>query len=84
MLTGKHPLAMGGNSATLTGRSVFLGGTGLAGGIITSSYVYDRISVYHTIDGKDEPTSMYSRFVPSGGANFPPWERGMNLFPVAV
>ena len=37
-LTGKHPFARGFISATGISRSVGLGGTGLAGGTITSSY----------------------------------------------
>jgi hypothetical protein len=40
ILTGKQPRASGGSSVILTGRSDILGGTGLLGGIVTSSNVY--------------------------------------------
>lgn len=38
-LTGKQPRASGGRSAILTGLSVFFGGTGFVGGMMTSSNV---------------------------------------------
>lgn len=75
---------MGGNLVILIGCFVFLGGIGLVGGIIIFLYVYDRISVYYIIDGKDEFIFMYFCFVFLGSVNFLLWERGMNLFFVVV
>ena len=45
--TGKQPLAKGGRSDILTGFSVLFGGTGLEGGITTSSkfYIISRLSL---------------------------------------
>ena len=45
-LTGKDPLAIGSSSSTGISLSVALGGTIVAGGIITSSYPYRARSIW--------------------------------------